>query len=328
MNSVLLRGRKFLTGSAFVALTSAVVFGASSADAATTVSESFDLGTGTRFDTFVDNNVVRTDLAGTLTPADNPADGSLQPMGFGLQAFDYSAVQSNQFGVTSTQNAAGAGAGEFGGQFAWLNYGYGADSNLGVLSITDQLVIQARGIMIDPAVADDDFNNDETTTIGYFNTGPSADASDFQRGTIGAGIGFIGDGRFFLHVNGAFDIRGQVQFDSPFDIDLSLSESGGIATLSGTVTQNAVVQNVTFSRAVNGTETFDAFGIGQGYLRESQNPWRRSIAFFDDVGYSVDVDGGIDNPNPTRLGVPEPSSLVLLSLGALVLAIRQRRQVA
>ena len=326
MNSVLLRGRKFLTGSAFVALTVAVVFGASSAVAATTVSESFDLGTGTRFDTFVDNNVVRTDLAGTLTPAGNPPDGSLQQMGFGPQVFDYSAAQSNQFGVTNTQNAAGAG--EFGGQFAWLNYGYGADSNLGTLSITDGLVIQSRGVMIDPEEIGDDFNNDETTTIGYFNTGPSAEASDFQRGTIGAGIGFIGDGRFFLHVNGAFDIRGQVLFDSPFDIDLSLSESGGIATLSGTVTQNAVVQNVTFSRAVNGTETFDAFGIGQGYVRESQNPWRRSIAFFDDVSYSVDVDGGIDNPNPARLGVPEPSSLVLLSLGALVLAVRQRRAIA
>ena len=293
-----------------------------SAHAKSNVTETFDVGAGTRFETFQGNNPAPIATAGLGTPADM----SMQEMGFGPEVLDYSAVKTNQFGLTTTnfvgQANGTSGAGEFGGQFSWFSYGYGADTNIGSLTIgqatlEDPIKIQATVIM-----QDHDWKNDETIAIGYFNESPPntfGNADDMRRSstlspstTISGGIGFIGDGRFFLYLPGSnsdvFDFRfhpDPVGPDTgPIPVDLSIfcsdCEGGsGTGMIVGTVNGN----EVDFSRPVNSSDTLAAFGIGQAYLRPAQDHWRRSVVYVDDLTYTVGTDGGIDNPDPFRFSL-------------------------
>jgi hypothetical protein len=294
------------------------------------VTETFDIGMGTRFDSFQGNNPAPYAIP-TLT---SPDDMTSQNMGFGPELLDYSAVKTNQFGLTTTnfvgQANGTSGEGEFGGQFNWLNYGYGADTNLGGLTLgsatqEDPIKIQAKLLLQDVGLG-----NDETVTIGYFNENlglnpetstlnPVGDADDMRRGdgfglqphtTISAGVGFISDGRFFLYMLGAdspvFDFRSAATPVAPgvgiIDIDLDVfcfeCESVGTGVITGTINGNPVG----FSRIASSDNTLDAFGIGQAFLNRQDPPlhWRRTNAYVDDVTYSVEVDGGIDNADPMR----------------------------
>src|SRR5262249_22318420 len=65
---------------------------------------------------------------------------------------------------------------------------------------------------------------------------------------------------------------------------------------------------VSLTRNSNGNINFDNFGIGQAYKRYAQDVWRRSLVFVDDVTYTVDVDGGIDNSTPFRFSDALPDN--------------------
>lgn len=298
--------RRYRTISVFAA--SAVLAFCSSASAQVSVTETFDVGTGTRFNMFVDNNVTRT-KPGTLVPSENPADEELINDPFiGERPFVSGGnIITNQFGLTYTQNAGGAGAGEFGGEFNWFNYGGVADSNLGgQLNHSQEVVIKAK-VRLD----DIGFDNDQRITLGYYDLPASPTAIDFERGRISAGVAFVGGARALLTINGAasdpINIPGgydeETGLTSQFDVDLTLKFDGTTAWFEGTMA-GIPINNFTFSRAADATHPFDAFAISQTYLREQVDAFRRGVAWIDDLTYSVVADQGIDNPNPVRLGSP------------------------
>jgi hypothetical protein len=272
------------------------------------VTESFNIGTGTRFDLFLDNDIVRPAPGTLLPPPDNPAPNSLIVDSFdGERMFvENGNIVSNKFGLTNTQNAGGAGAGEFGGEFNWFNYGGVADTTLGgELNHSQEVVIKAKMRI------DDIGGNDQRITLGYYNLPATPAAADFNRGAISAGIGFVGGPRFVLQINGnnsgAINIPGgydpETHSTDVFDVDLTLkfSEESGMAWFEGMVA-GIPINEFTFTEDADAEHPFDAFAISQSFLREAQDAYRREAAWMDDLTYSVVSDLGIDTPNPPRIG--------------------------
>jgi hypothetical protein len=260
------------------------------------VTETFDIGTGTRFDTFVNNDVVRP----KPVTMDNPADTEVVQDGFGgtRTLVENGNIVTNHFGLTTTNSAGGAGAGEFGGEFNWFDYGGVADTNLGgELNHSQEVVIKGKMIINDLG-----YENDQRITLGYYNLPASPTANDFSRGNISAGIGFVGGPRFVLQINGNNSGAINVPYDTAFNIDLTLKFDAvlGEAWFEGDV-NGVPIGQFTFSRPADALHPFNAFAISQSFLREQQDAWRRGIAFIDDVTYSVVSDQGIDNPNPVRI---------------------------
>jgi len=281
-----------------VAMNAALVFSAS-ALAQVNVTETFDVGTGTRFDLFVNNDVVRPKPA-TLVPSENPADTDLIADAFGGQRMfvENGNIVTNHFGLTSTNNAGGMGVGEFGGEFNWFDYGGVADTTLGgELNHSQEVVIKAKMLIKDIGP-----ENDQRITLGYYNLPATPVPSDFDRGKISAGIGFVGGPRFVLQINGNNSGPINVPFDTAFDIDLTLKfdANAGQAWFEGEV-NGIAIGDFTFSQAADASHPFNAFAISQSFLRESQDAWRRGVAFIDDLTYSVVSDQGIDTPNPPRI---------------------------
>ena len=289
------------------------------------VTETFtDLGPGvndTRFDAFLGNNIQRP--IPTLT---SPADMISVEMGFGPETLDYSNVKTNQFGLTTTSHVTGGSpGGEFGGQFSWNDYGHAADTSVGALTIgkhdggnggdpSDPLTIAATVLINDISPS-----NDEVTTIGYFLDPTPGQADDMRarddpaisginpadpRNTMTAGIGFLGDGRFWLFINGSEAFSGdlglaRVPIDTPFsfELDVYVDENVPPGTQpQGVITGTVNGQTVTHTRDTNGSQLIGNFGIGSSFLirRDPQTDWRRSIAYIDDVTYSVLTDVGFD----------------------------------
>lgn len=307
------------------------------ADAKVNVTETFDVGSGTRFDNFQGNN--RAPIA--VTTLQTPPNLTSVDMGFGPEVLDYSAVKTNQFGLTTTNVVGQANGtsspGEFGGQFNWLTYGYGADTNIGALTMGSATMEDPIKIKASVVLEDQGWGNDETVTIGYFNENLGlnpetttlntvGDADDMRRAdgyglsphtTISAGIGIISDGRFFLYMLGGnsqpFDFRYYPNPVGPgtgaIDVDLNVfcfECDGGVGTgvITGTVNGNEVM----FSRIAGSDNVLAAFGIGQAFRqrRDPATDWRRTVAFIDDVTYTVETDGGFDNPNPFRFSDQAP----------------------
>ncbi|MEX2168561.1 MAG: hypothetical protein WD851_04585 [Pirellulales bacterium] len=290
-----------------------VLFSWSAVRAQINVTETFDVGVGTRFNLFVDNVVLRP-KPGTLVPAENPDDTELIDDAFGGQRMfvENGNILTNHFGLTNTQNAGGAGAGEFGGEFNWFNEGGVADTTLGgVLNHSNEVVIRAKMRLDDIG-----FDNDQRAVLGYFNLPDTPVGADFDRGKISAGIAFVGGARFLLQINGnnsgAIGIPGgydeDTGFTNPFDVDLTLKFDSGLgqAWFEGNVA-GIPINQFTFSQAADADHPFDSFAITQSYLREAQDAFRRGVVWIDDLTYSVVSDLGIDNPNPTRIG-PDPSA--------------------
>jgi len=269
------------------------------APAQVTLTETFDVGTGSRFNLFVDNFIVKPRPA-TL---DNPADDALVDDAFGGEhpLVENGNIVTNRFGFTTTQNAGGAGAGEFGGEFNWFDLGGVADTNLGGALSPSQMPI-IKGKMI---IRDVGSENDQYASLSYYNLPATPAASDFGRGLILAGIGVTGGPRFTVTINGARSGPINIPYDEVVDIDLTLKYDAGTETawFEGMVGQIPVSQ-LTFSRTLPATTLMNAFGIGQGFERVPENAWRRSVVFYDDVSYSAISDGGIDNPNPVRIDPP------------------------
>jgi hypothetical protein len=266
------------------------------ATAQVNVTETFDVGAGTRFNAFVSNDVVRPKPA-TMT---DPPDADIVHDAFGgtRTVVENGNIITNHFGFTSTNFAGGLGAGEFGGEFNWFDYGGVADTNLGgELNHSQEVVIKAKMLIKDVGGS-----NDERITLGYYNLPATPVASDFSRGNISAGIGFVVGPRFVLQINGNNSGAINVPADEPFDIDLTLKfDSGaGEAWFEGQVAGIPIGQ-FTFSQAADALHPFDAFAISQSFLRESQDAWRRGVAFIDDLSYSVVSDQGIDTPSPPRI---------------------------
>jgi hypothetical protein len=327
------RASRVWSGKVFASVAIATLFtwGTSPTLAKVDVLETFDVGTGTRFDNFQGNNPAPR----SITSLQEPANQTVVNMGFGDETLDHSAVKTNQFGLTTTnfvgQDNGTSGAGEFGGQFNWLDYGYGADTNIGALTMGSATQADPINIKASVVIQDHAWGNDETITIGYFNENLGlnpetatlnvvGDADDMRRSdgyglqphtTISAGIGFIGDGRFFLYMLGAnsevFDFRYHPEPVGPgtgvIDVDLDVfcfECEGGIGTgvITGTINGN----EVSFSRIAGSDNQLAAFGIGQSFRQRKTVPtdWRRSVAFVDDLTYTVETDGGIDNADPFR----------------------------
>ncbi|MCC6494058.1 MAG: hypothetical protein IT424_13675 [Pirellulales bacterium] len=260
------------------------------------VTETFGVGSGTRFDTFVNNDVVRPKPA----TMDNPSDNEVVQDGFGGQRtlVENGNIVTNHFGLTTSNFAGGTGAGEFGGEFNWFDYGGVADTNLGgELNHSQEVVIKGKMLIKDLG-----YENDERITLGYYNLPPSPTATDFNRGNISAGIGFVGGPRFVLQINGNNSGAINVPYDTSFDIDLTLKFDANVgeAWFEGNVNGIEIGQ-FTFSRPADALHPFNAFAISQSYLREQQDAWRRGIAFIDDVTYSVVSDQGADNLDPVRI---------------------------
>jgi hypothetical protein len=293
---------KTLCVSAIVACLMLVVW--ESASAQVNVTETFDLNTGTRFNLFVNNDVTRPKPA----TQNNPSDSTVIKNAFGgtRTVVDGSGnILTNHFGLTHTNNAGGAGVGEFGGEFNWFDEGGVADTNLGgVFHPTDQVVIKAKMRLDDIGL-----DNDQRITLGYYDLPASPAAADFDRGKIIAGIGFVGGARFLLQINGnnsgAINIPGGFHMDTnttdQFNVDLTLKHDGtSTAWFEGTVA-GIPINQFTFSNTANPQKTFNSFALSQSYLREAQDALRRGVGWIDDLTYSVVSDLGIDNPNPTRI---------------------------
>jgi len=278
-----------------IVLAGALVISAPAA-AQVNVTETFDLGSGTRFDLFLNNDVVRP----KPTTMNDPPDTDVIQDAFGGQRMvvENGNIVTNHFGFTSTNNAGGMGVGEFGGEFNWFDYGGVADTNLGgELNHSQEVVIKAKMLIKDIGLS-----NDERITLGYYNLPATPVASDFSRGNISAGIGFVGGPRFVLQINGNNSGPINVPYDTSFDIDLTLKfdANAGQAWFEGEVNEIAIGQ-FTYTETADAAHPFDVFAISQSFLRESQDALRRGAAFIDDVTYSVVSDQGIDTPNPPRI---------------------------
>jgi len=276
------------------------------------VTETFNVGAGSRFNLSAGNDISRPKPATWgPSPDPNPADDAEIDDAFGgtRTMVQNGNIVTNHFGFTRTNNAGGAGAGEIGGEFNWFDFGGIADSNLGgSLNLSQEVVIRAKVNLV--AIGPE---NDQRVQIGYYDLPASPDASSFNRGNVRAGIGFTGGNRFLLVINGANadPINLISEPGTPFDVDLTLkfSESEGRAWFEGTV--DAIpISRINFDRSASASHLMNGFAISQSFLREAQDAWRRSGAFIDDVTYTVASDQGIDNPNPVRIDAPGGPGLV------------------
>ena len=278
------------------------------------VTETFDVGTGARFDLFLDNDVVLP-RPETLLPDENPADSDLIRDAFGGERTFVDGngnLITNHFGFTSTNHAGGQGVGEFGGEFNWLNYGGVADTTLGgEFNPSNELVIRAKMRLDDIGL-----ENDQRILLGYYNLPDQPVAEDFSRGRIVAGIGFVGGARFLLQINGnnSDPINVPGGFDQStgltdqFDVDLTLrfdpnQGEMGLAWFEGAVA-GIPINEFTFSNNADIGDSINSFAVAQGFLRESFDAYRRGVAWIDDLTYSAVVDQGIDTPNPPRIDAP------------------------
>ncbi|HEX5472201.1 MAG TPA: hypothetical protein VFW73_09955 [Lacipirellulaceae bacterium] len=279
-----------------------ILTAAENSKAQVNVTESFDVGAGTRFDLFLNNDVTRPKPA----TQNDPSDTTVIKDAFGgtRTVVDGGGnILTNHFGFTHTNNAGGTAPGEFGGEFNWFDEGAVADTTLGgEFHPTDPVVIQAKMRLDDIGL-----DNDQRITLGYYNLPSTPAATDFDRGQVTAGIGFVGGARFLLEINGnssgAINIPGGFDPDTgltdTFDVDLTLHFDSGsnMAWFEGTVA-GIPINQFTFSNAANAAKTFNSFAIAQSYLREAQDAYRRGVGWVDDLTYSVVSDLGIDNPNP------------------------------
>jgi hypothetical protein len=271
------------------------------------VTETFDVGVGTRFDLFLNNDVTRP----KPVSMNDPADDTVIKNAFGgtRTVVTDGNILTNHFGLTYTQNAGGQGAGEFGGEFNWFDEGAVADTTLGgTLNHSEPVVIKAKMRLDDIGL-----DNDQRVVLGYFNLPASPVTTDFDRGKISAGVAFVGGARFLLQINGnnsgAINIPGGYDPDtgvtSQFDVDLTLHFDSGAskAWFEGSVA-GIPINQFTFSQTADALHPFNSFAISQSFLRESQDAMRRGAAWIDDLTYSAATDLGIDSPNPVRLGSP------------------------
>jgi hypothetical protein len=100
--------------------------------------------------------------------------------------------------------------------------------------------------------------------------------------------------------------------NNPFDVNLTASESGGVLTVTGTMSNANGTVNVSSTGGVNSAQRLEAFGVAQGFLQTG-----------------VNRNYGVDFSNLSYVStVPEPSSLAALSLSAALgmLVFRKRVQ--
>jgi len=224
-------------------------------------------------------------------------------------------------GQTDLINAGAFIDGLFGDEQAYL-----ADDFLGSLGWGDNLKIRAKVVVNNDGTVN---SNDNLAVLGYLADGNHADGDyvgDFSgrlRGQTPFGLAVLGPGgggeRIFVLIGG--ELEGPVANwnndfggrNNPFTVDLSAVESGGVLTVTGTITgDNGTVVNVNKSRAVNPAQRLEAFGVAQGFPPRIP-PLQRSFGVdFSDVQYVSTV--------------PEPSTLGASILAIAMLAGAKRRR--
>jgi hypothetical protein len=209
------------------------------------------------------------------------------------------------------------------GLFGTENQAYLVDDFPGSLAWSDNLIIRSTVVVNDEGIVN---GADQVAILGYFADGTPADG-DYQanpavpnlRNHAMFGVSVLGPGgggeRVFLSINGNLIgpvANWQTNFggrNNPFDVDLIASESGGVLTVTGTMSNPNGSVNINQSGAVNSAQLLEAFGVAQGFLQ--QGVQRNYGVDFSNVQYTSTI--------------PEPSTLALVGLAAAIVGAKRRR---
>ena len=186
------------------------------------------------------------------------------------------------------------------------------DNYTGSLGWGDNLIIKATAeVNNEGTVA----GADQAALLGYF--GQSFSTGHRSEAGFAILIDNANEEQLRLYIGGnqaAIIGNWNSQFgrNSPFDINLSASEAGGILTVTGTITDsdnpgNQIVVNS--PSAVNPGETLLAFGVSSSYARED----------------GTNRTSGIDLSNMMYIStIPEPGTIGLALIGLSVIGWRRR----
>jgi hypothetical protein len=210
------------------------------------------------------------------------------------------------------------------GLYGTENQAYVVDDFAGSLNWTDNPIIKATVVVNDDGIVN---GADQVAILGYFADSTPGDG-DYQgnpatpnlRQHAMFGVSVLGPGgggeRVFLSIGGNLigpvanwnsDFGGR---NNPFNVDLVAAESGGILTVTGTMSNAMKTVNINSTGAVNPAQPLEAFGAMQGYLQ---------------VG--VQRNYGVDFSNVQYTStIPEPSTLSASALAIAMLAGAKRRR--